>query len=85
MMNDRKIKSTDASKLTVDELQIMSNILGWTKEHEIRGMPLGELLAFYHAANDAGYASWVEWYGDEPEAAHKVYQRLRKTQKRRDG
>lgn len=82
-MDNRKIKTRDPGKLTVEDLRTLSSILGWTQDHEVEGLSLDGLLAFYHAANDAGYCSWVEWYGDEPEPAHKVYQRLRKTQKRR--
>lgn len=75
-MDDRKIKARKPEDMTTDDLQIMQNILGWSHEYETLGLKLGGLLAFYHLANDAGYVSWVEWYGEKPVAAERARARL---------
>lgn len=82
--DDRKIKTRVAADMTVEDLQVMRNILSWTVGPEILGLRLGGLLDFYHRANDAGYVSWVEWYGDEPAAAERARVRLAKKQEARD-
>ncbi len=78
----RAIKTRDPAQLGADEIRALARWLDWQPESlwypefASSGIPLGQILALYHASADAGFKNVDSWYSEEPNAAQDAYDRI---------
>lgn len=77
--DDRRIKTRDASALTLDDFRHLAKWCDNQWAMWFVGRNIGQILAMYHAANDAGYAGMDEWNSDAPDAASDAWDAIATT------
>lgn len=80
MSDDRRIKTRNVGMMTVEDIRHMVRWCDCQTESwwqtDVSYLTVGQTLALYHAANDAGYAGMDEWACDERDAALKAWNRI---------
>jgi hypothetical protein len=75
--HDRRIHERDAGKLTLDHFRHLTR---WCDDQWgmwWHGLTIVQILACYHAANDAGYAGLDEWAADNRQAAGDAWRAIK--------
>jgi hypothetical protein len=75
LQDGRRIKTDSVSALTVEDLRHLvkwcdNQTESWWVPAQLPALSVAQILACYHAANDAGFAGMDEWRSDGVEACN---------------